>query len=370
MNPNSLDAALPDFIKSCTALHQALMPAGMILLAAGFIFEFWHAPANPVELLKFLAKVFFIALLMTRSYDLINSSQLMVRQFVEQHVSAGPEKVAERFKAKLAEAQQTPEGEDQSFWDSLFSVDNWFQQIIAAALWLVSWIAMGLLFFVYTLQRACLLFCWCIGAVLFPTLAIRPISHLGLRHILRIAAIILWPVAIALASALSDGLLGVAADRNFLGDSGVVGAFGRGIISLLCLAVIAVWIGFSTIAGPVFLQRILTGGTGASAGLAQSGSLLANIGVASGFGLPSAVASARRMGQAAYVWGNRIWHRHRSKDGGSPDRPHPAPSPAPMPSPATGGTGPNWKPNPDDPTGDKAAKELANRRGRPFQRKS
>lgn len=372
MNPTSLDAALPDFIKSCTSLHEALMPIGVIMLAVGFIAEFWHAPTSPVELVKFLAKVFFVVLLMTRSFDLINSAQVNVKQFVEEHVPSLPEKVAERFKTKMAEAQQTPEGEEQSFWDSLFSVDNLFQQIIAAVLWLVAWMAMALLFEIYTLQRALLIFNWCIGTILLPTLVIRPLSHIGMRHCLRVTAILLWPIGIALASALTDGLLGVATDGNFLGDSGVAGALGRGIIALLCLGVISVHIIVSTIAAPVIIQRIITGGAGAAVALTQSASLVANVGLPSGFGIPSAAAYARRLGRAAYVWGNRAWHRHGSAGSGATGNPgNPPTTPVPTthpPLPAKGADAP-WQPNPDDPTGDKAARDLFRKAQPSFQRK-
>ena len=362
MNPALLDSALPGFVRSCTELHQLLLPAGLALLVLAFAVEFWHGPPHPVELLKFLVKVFLIVLLMARSFDWINQGQTLVQNLIEQHVPANPEKVADRFKAKLAAAQNTPEQEDKSFLDSLFST-NWFEAIIFAILTLVSWLAMAVLFFIYTVQRACLLLCWCLGVLLYPTLAIRPLSHLGMKHLLRTIAILMWPLALALASTLTDGLLDVATDKSFLGDSGAVGALGRGVISLLCVLVIAVWIAFSTVAGPFFLQRLIAGSTGPAVALSKSADLITNVALPSAFGLP---AVARRAGQAGRVileharqaWGQKPVDRF---PGGAGESRSTAQVQAALPPATPANPAPEWRPGPDDPTGDKQARAFAKR---------
>jgi hypothetical protein len=91
MNPPLLDPALPGFVRSCTELHQALLPAGLALLMLAFAVEFWHGPPAPIELLKFLVKVFLIVLLMARSYDWINRGQALIQNLVQQHVPASPD---------------------------------------------------------------------------------------------------------------------------------------------------------------------------------------------------------------------------------------------------------------------------------------
>ena len=362
MQPPPLDAALPGFLKSCTELHQVLLPVGLALLVLAFAVEFWHGPPHPVEMLKFLVKVFLIVLLMARSFDWINQGQVLVQNLIQEHVPASPEKVAERFKAKLAAAQNAPEHADESFWDTLFS-SNWFEAIIFAVLTLISWLAMGLLFFIYTVQRACLLLCWCLGVLLYPTIAIRPLSHLGVKHLLRTLAILMWPLAIALASCLTSGLLDVATDQDFLSDSATVGALGRGVISLLCLVVIAVWIAVSTVAGPVFIQRLIAGSAGPAVALSKSADLITNIALPSGFGLP---AAARRAGQAGRVilerarqaWGPKPGNR---SEGGEGEPRSTAQVLAALPPATPTKPAPEWRPGPDDPTGDKQARAFAHK---------
>ena len=351
MTASALDTALPGFVKSCSELHTALMPIGTALLAVAFIVEFWHGPPGPVELLKFLVKVFLIVVLMANSHDWINATQSFVQDWVQAHVPASPDQVAVRFKAKLAQAQETPEGEDSSFWDSLFNASSWFESGIALVLTVVAWIAMGILFFVNTVQWAILRLCWVLGVVLFPTLAIRPLSHLGMRHLLRTVAVILWPLAVALAATLTDGLLDTATDPNFLGNAGMVGALGRGLITLLCLVVIAVWIMVSTIAGPVFIQLLLTGSAGPAAALTKATDLVTNTGLPSGFGVPAAGRAVYRLGRSVYERvrpqrssrSDDVWARGEDALQARRHRP-PAQSP--------------WRPPPDDPTGDRKARNI------------
>ena len=410
---DTLDPALPGFVKSCVELHQALLPAGMALLMVGFAVEFWHGPPAPVELLKFLVKVFLIVLLMARSFAWINQSQVRVNAFIEQHVPANAVKVAERFKEKLAEAQNATGQKDQSFWDTLFS-SNWFDALILAGLTLVSWLAMALQFFIYTVQRACLLVFWCLSVLLFPTLAIRPLSHLGMRHLLRIVATLMWPLSFALAATITSGLLDVATDKDFLGSSGYAGALGRSMISCLCLMVIAVWVAFSTIAGPIMIQRLIAGSSGPAGVLSKSADLVTNIGLPSGFGVPAAARYAGRAGRGilergAQAWGSiRRAPRSRAEARTRPPESIPAPRPpAPGPTPkapqttgtpvpdtanaATAVPSPNstttdstppttsttaasstagkreWSAGADDPTGDKKARTFARQiqRGQP-----
>lgn len=354
MNP--VDQALPGFAQSCVVLYVLLLPWGLALLVMAFAFEFWHGPLHPVELLKCIVKLFLIVLLMAKSHDLINGGQDLVQAFVKNNIPASPEKVAERYKQKLAEAQNAPELKDQSFLSQLFSSD-WFEAIIFAFLTLLSWLAMALVFFVYCVQRAALLLCWAMSPLLFPLLAIRPLSNVGMRHLLRMIAIMLWPIGIALAATITSGLIDVAADKDFLSGYSAAGALGRGLISMLAVSVITIWIIFSTIAAPVFIQRLIAGGDGPTTALTKSADLMASIAVPSYFGVPNATRGARYAGGAIMRAAENLWRwAGSSKTGGTETAAtvlNPLPIPhAPQPPPST------WTPTPDDPTGDRFARNI------------
>jgi hypothetical protein len=348
-----LDQVFPGFIKACVDLHASLLPWALPLLVIAFATEFWSGPPAAGDLVKFLVKLFLVILLVTKSHDLINAGQATVQQWVEQNVPARPGNVAGRFQDKLALAQNDPTLKDQSFLRTLFS-SNWFEAIIFAVLTLVAWLAIGVQFLVYCVQRVALMLCWTISPLLFPCLAIRPVSHIGLQHILRIAGICLWPLSLALAATCTDGLLDVATDPTFLGPS-VAGSLGRGLLTLLSITVVAVWIIFSTVAAPAYIQRLVAGSAGPADVLMQGAELLANI------ALP-ALARASAAGCRRYQAG-------LTGAGNAAPSGHPASAPnneamaadlarQPLARAAAESASAPWQPIAGDPTGDIQARAI------------
>ena len=359
-----LDQALPGFVKACADVYALLLPWGMALLVIAFATEFWHGPPAAGDLVKFLVKLFLVVLLLTSTHDLINDGQTLVKNWVSQNIPARPENVAARYQQKLAEAQNEPPLQDQSFLGTLFS-SHWFEAIIFAVLTLISWLAMAVMFLVYCVQRAAPLLCWALSPLLFPLLAIRPLSRLGLQHLMRVVGIILWPLGFALAATFTDGLLDVAADPTFLGPS-IAGSLGRGLLTLLSVAVIAVWIIFSTVLAPDYIQRLFAGSAGAANVVTQAAGLLANTALPALAGTPSSAHRAFRGTRAALGRAARFMQRASAPS----DEAHatefdPMPLSPPLSPDATAEADAAWRANPADPTGDAQARTIVERIKKP-----
>ena len=355
------EQAFPGFVKSCTQLNAALLPWALVLLIIAFAVEFWHGPPSPFRLLQFIVLVFLVILLLAKSYQLINELQTFIQQWVEQNIPARPENVATRYQELVTAAQNAPADKDESFWDTLFSA-NWFEAIIYAVLTLISWLAMAVLFFVYSVQRATLLLCWAISPLLFPCLAIRPVSHLGLRHALRILGVEMWPIGLALAATLTDGLLDAAAAQDFVGGPSVsvVGSLGYGLKTLLAVGVVAIWIVVSSILAPVFIQRLIVGADAPAGVLTQAGNLMTTIALPTAFGLPAAASRARQaaasvMGRAGQLWERARGTRATTSGGAATDSSLAVLPPTFTPPPS----GKTWQPSPHDPTGDRFVRSIA-----------
>ena len=355
-----LDQAFPGFVKACADLYAALVPWGMALLVIAFATEFWHAQFSPADLVKFLVKLFLVVLLIAKSQDLINNGQTLVKQWIDQNVPARPDNVAARFQDKLAEAQNEPSLKGRSFLRTLFS-RNWFEAIIFAVLTLISWLAMAVLYLVYCVQRVALLLCWALSPILFALLAIRPVSQLGLRHLLRIVGILMWPLGIALAATVTDGLLDVATDQTFLGPS-AAGSLGRGLIMLLATTVVAVWIIFSTLLAPAYIQRLFAGSAGAATVVSQAAGLLASTGVSALIDAPFAARGTSR--------GTRAATGNGQGSARSLTTPIDETTVSETPNmPTTSPTGAQvrgaWQPGPGDPTGELEAQTIVDKTKKP-----
>ena len=120
-NANAADsfaALFPGFIQACGALHDLLVPFALVVIVLSFACLFWNRAIHFVEIVGHLTKLFFIVLLINSGGTLINDTQAILQQFLEQNIPARAENVAERYKQKLAEAQQAPERDDQGFFSA------------------------------------------------------------------------------------------------------------------------------------------------------------------------------------------------------------------------------------------------------------
>jgi hypothetical protein len=282
----------PELVSSCGQIHDALMPAALVLLVLSFAFLCWSGPPAPQELVRHLIKLFLLVLLITHTDTLINSGQEIMERFVQAHVPARPENVAQRFKERLADAQNSAGVKDQGWWDMLFS-SNVFEAIIYAVLVLISWLAIALQFYISLLQKVLLLLCWVLSPVLFACFAAPPVSGLAFRHLLRIVGLLAWPLGLALASTITDGLLGLQTDQAFWSGGGGTGKVAYVLINLLAVATIALWILFSTVLAPAVMQRLFAGGPGGASHISRTADLLVNTGIPMAAGITPFIGRVR-----------------------------------------------------------------------------
>lgn len=267
------ETAFPGFIQACVALFEDLLPFGVILLVIGTILEQAHSPSTPEAVLKIYAKAFVILLLLFNSAGLVNDGQQLVKRWVEENIPARPENVAERYRERLSEVQQLGDRADESFLRKVLHGD-WYDAIILAVLTLLSWLAMAVMAFVYSVQRALLIGCWALSPLFVAFITIRPLSFIGLQHVLRLLGIILWPVGLALAATFTDGLIDVIAGGTRFAEVGWGEAIGKGLTALLGIGVLALWIIVSTILAPILIQRMVSGFGGVSEYHARGAQLL------------------------------------------------------------------------------------------------
>jgi hypothetical protein len=115
-------------------------------------------------------------------------------------------------------------------------------------------------------------------------MAIRSLSHIGNRYILGLVGVIAWPLGWAVAAIVTQGLLTFMTDQSFLQGSSVSGGVNYGLQNFIGVALLGVWIIFSTIAAPLIIQRALVNGY-------QAGEALLGGATAAGLSALSAGAS-------------------------------------------------------------------------------
>ncbi len=287
---DSFATTFPGFISACEAFHAMLVPMALLVTVLSFTFLFWHRAVTGMEIINHLVKLTLIVLLINYSGPLINDTQLILDQTILAKIPARPENVAERYKQLLKEAQKAPEREDKGFFGRIFDA-SLFESFVAALLTVIAWAGMAVVWFVFLVQKVALLLCWSLSALLFSLFAIPEVSGIALRHLLRIIGILLWPVGLALASTISEGLIDGMVRDSFLKDAGLLGAVGYGLNNLLALAVLAIWLVASSIAFPLFISRLFGHGVGAASILHRVGYQTGNLGLWGAVGLASSASA-------------------------------------------------------------------------------
>ncbi len=340
----------PEIIESCPKLYRAMVLWALPTLVLSFAFELSRGFLDFAALTRFLVKLFLIVLLITEANMIMNSGQLAIEDLLQTSGLIRPEKLADDFRTRLAETTGDPSIKKKSAAGLLFS-GRFVDAFLYVFLLVISYICLGIITFITFVQKMALLICWACCPVLFAMLAIPPVAHLGSAHLMRIFAILCWPIGFAVAATFSDGLLSAALNDQKIAGAAVAASLGAAVEKLILLMVVGIWSITSTILAPAFVQRFLVG----SAGSAQ---IISGAGEA---GAAHAGAAASAMGKAAGGAFRALRSRLSSLRDNSPGSSPPPASPAVVPhSPPPTASFLKSRPivTPSDPNGSVRLKEL------------
>jgi hypothetical protein len=188
-----------------------------------------------------------------------NQLTQIVNTTVTETIQADPAKVFDEYNAALVAKKST--SEQTGWWDKLFHAGTTiFEAIVSGFLWLFGLLASAIMFYAYIVQKMLLYLGYSLSPIFIGFMAIRSLNHIGNKYILGLVGIIAWPLGWAVAAIVTQGLLTFMTDQSFLQGSSVSGAANYGLQNFIGVALLGVWIIFSTIAAPVIIQKALTEG--------------------------------------------------------------------------------------------------------------
>jgi hypothetical protein len=175
---------------------------------------------------------------------------------VKTKLQADPAKVFEQYQKTL----ELRKGGDSSWFDKLFDSQALFESLISAVLWAFGWLASVIVFYAYLVQKFVLYLGYALSPILIGFLAVRTLQSIGTTYLLALTGVMLWPLGWGAAAIMTQGLLDFMTDQSFLTNSGLGGGAGYTLQNLLGVAVLGVWLIFSTIVAPVLLQKVISTG--------------------------------------------------------------------------------------------------------------
>jgi len=253
-----------------------------LLLVTGMVASMIAGHRSTRAVLQTLGRTIGYIILLTQLVNWGNQITLITDTTVRDVLQADPSNVYQQYNQAL-QAQKSNSSQD-SWWQKLFNVGaSIFEALISALLWIFGLLASIIVFYAYLIQKFILYLGYALAPIFIGFLAIRALNQIGVNYLLALVGVMLWPLGWAAASLVTGGLISFMTDQSFLWNSSIPGAYGYAFQNFIGVAVLGVWLIFSTIAAPLIIQRAITHGAQVGAALLSGVTTAASTAVAGGF---------------------------------------------------------------------------------------
>ena len=266
---NDFDTLFPNFVPQAQQLRTVLMPIAFILMVAGVVSSTISGHRSPGAYLRTVARTFAIGAVLVFIVPWGDQISQITDDVVRNTLNADPSVVYEKYN-KALEIQKSATGE-RSWWDKLWDADAAiFEALVSFALWILGLLASLILFYAYLVQKFVLYVGYALSPIFIGFLAVQTLRSTGAGYLQGLAGVMLWPLAWGVAALLTNGLIDFMTDQSFITVvGGPAGSSLYSLQNLIGLAALAIWLIFSTIAGPIILQKAIA--VGAQVGTALAG---------------------------------------------------------------------------------------------------
>ena len=357
---NDFDLLFPNFSTQCAEMNRVLTPIAFVLLAIGIISSTVTGHRSASAYLRTFGRTLAFAALLAYFAAWSNEIGAVVDSTVKNTLKADPAGVYDQYQKALMTQKGTTD--EKSWWD-LLDAQALFETGISVVMWMLGFLASVIVFYAYLVQKFILYVGYALAPIFVGFLAVRTLHSIGVGFLLGYAGVLCWPLGWGAASLLTSGLIDFMTDQSFFSLGAIAGAAGYSLQNLMGLAVLAIWLISSTIAGPIIIQKAIatgaqvgqalvattvtagvasiTAGAGAAAALGASGGSgtvmtgLAGGVAAAAIGATEASTSGSSYSPMGHLVGSLASQRYAYRRPGRPSN--------------------------DDPTGDQAVRELLER---------
>ncbi len=295
---NDFNTLFPNFLTQCAELNRVLTPVAVVLFVVGIVASTATGNRSASAYMRTVARTFAyvgaLALLLTWGSEVATA----IDDTVKNTLQANPAAVFDDYNKALA--IQKGAGEGKSWWDML-DRQAIFEAAVSAVLYLFGLLAGVVVFYAYLAQKFILYIAYGFAPLFIGFLAVRTLHSIGVSYLLGFVGVLCWPLGWGAASILTKGLMDFMTDQSFFALGAAAGTAGYGLQNLIGLAVLGIWLIFSTIAAPVIIQKAISTGTQIGQALAGGAVTAGTAGAVAGAGAAAAIGG--RGGALAAVAG-------------------------------------------------------------------
>jgi hypothetical protein len=293
---NDFDSLFPNFASQCAEMNRVLLPVAFVLLIIGIVSSTVTGQRSPSAYLRTFGRTLAYLAVLTQLSTWGNQVSAIVDDTVRETLKADPAGVYDQYQKKLA-IQKADSGKS-SWLGKLFDGKAMFETLVSWFLYVLGFLGSVIVFYAYLVQKFVLYLGYALAPIFVGFLAVRTLQSIGVSYLLGLSGVMLWPLGWGAASIMTQGLLDFMTDQSFFAFGSVSGAVGYTLQNLIGVAVLGIWLIFSTIAAPLVLQKALSTGAqigqALAAGAATAGTAAVTTGAAA-----AATISATGGGRAA-----------------------------------------------------------------------
>lgn len=293
----SFESIFPTFLQKCAELHDLLLVVAYMLFIVGVMLCVAHG-VTPRRITMFMVRLVILTALLVFLPQWGNQTQTLVQTSILDGLGVNPADVQDQYNQLLVVKRDT--GADRSWWDILSDVGGFtVELLISGLLMLLGQIASFLMYWAYVFQKVILHLGYALSPMLIGFMSIQALRGIGVRYLLNLFGVLLWPLGWAVAALVTQGILDFMTDPAFKFFDPTATLYS--LQATFGVAVLAFWILFSTVSAPIIIQKVLTDGAlagsqliaGAIGGVIQTAATTAGTAaVASGIGMPAVTAGA------------------------------------------------------------------------------
>ena len=278
---DEFNTLFPNFTTRCGDLKTVLMPVAYLFLVTGMITHTITGHRSVSASMRTFGRTIVFIILLTQLVNWGNQICQITDSTVKDILKADPTKVYAQYN-KALEAKKSDTAQ-AGWWEKLFNLGtSIFEALISALLWIFGLLASVIVFYAYLIQKFILYLGYALAPIFIGFLAIRSLNQIGTNYLVSLAGVMIWPLGWGAASLVTEGLLNFMTDQSFLWNSSIPGAGGYAFQNFIGVAILGVWLIFSTIAAPVIIQRAITHGAQVGAALISGAATAATTAVAGG----------------------------------------------------------------------------------------
>jgi hypothetical protein len=295
---NDFNTLFPNFLTQCTELNRVLTPVAIVLFVVGIVSSTISGQRSAGAYMRTIGRtaayVAVLALLLVWGGEISTA----IDSTVKNTLKADPGAVHAEYQKALA-IQKGTEGD--SSWLDLLDAQAIFEGIITGVLWCFGWFAGVLVFYAHLTQKFVVYLAYGLAPLFIGFLAVRTLHSIGVTFLLGFVGVLCWPLGWGAAAIMTRGLIDFLADQSLFTAGAVAGGAGYALQNILGVAALGLWLVFSTIAAPIIIQKAITTGTQIGQALASGAMTAGTAGLTSGAGAAATISGAG--GVAAAVAG-------------------------------------------------------------------